>query len=799
MRERDAAVVERWNIDMEEMNVSDHRDSQASEELKDLADFAVTDVDFEVEDLLEFVGEEEALDIIRMRYIHEDGEVKTSDIEERLLRSNLPERLRRILKRKLRAVREKLTRDALERIVRRAEAEYEEAKVEPNEAVGIVAAQSIGEPGTQMSLPGDERILIVERGVMRSERIGDFVDACISKYGAVVEGEAEICHVNENFFVLSLDNDGKLKWKNVKYVIRHEFDGELLRLRTKSGREITATPYHSFVTKKGGRIFPIAGSMLKPGERIPVVRRLPPLAVDCDCAISPSPETSPEASKRCVERERKVEHASTAYMLGRMFAENEYAFSFLNDDLLNGSDDFIKEFLRGFFAAVPLTGHPASDEADGEGCGDAVVNVRFHDRRVRDDFALLLARFGIFTLKSESAGDHLLLIPLSSFAAVFSGDCGCDSDEEDVVWDEIESIDFRRTSDRVYDISVDGLETFTTHDGIITHNTMRTFHYAGVGALYVTMGLPRIMEIMDARKKPSTPTMSIKLRGEYARSREKAEEIAAEIEETRIKDVARIEISLDEKCVFVVLKSEKLAELRIQREDIEAKIQKMDVNMEKIGEDILRIYPKEESYYELLRLEGRISEMLIKGIEGIKRVLVRKDKDGEYTLFTEGSALKKVMRIEGVDPTRTTTSNIIEIADVLGIEAARNAIIEEIISTLEDQNLDVDPRHISLIADAMTMDGEVKQIGRHGLAGEKASVLSRAAFEVTVEHLLEAALRGERDELLGITENVIVGQPIRLGTGAVELVSKIPMSRENTDRPPEIADTKEGKDKKTGN
>ena len=86
--------------------------------------------------------------------------------------------------------------------------------------------------------------------------------------------------------------------------------------------------------------------------------------------------------------------------------------------------------------------------------------------------------------------------------------------------------------------------------------------------------------------------------------------------------------------------------------------------------------------------------------------------------------------------------------------------------------MDVDPRHISLIADAMTMDGEVKQIGRHGLAGEKASVLSRAAFEVTVEHLLDAALRGERDELQGITENVIVGQPIRLGTGAVELVAK---------------------------
>jgi DNA-directed RNA polymerase subunit A" len=136
--------------------------------------------------------------------------------------------------------------------------------------------------------------------------------------------------------------------------------------------------------------------------------------------------------------------------------------------------------------------------------------------------------------------------------------------------------------------------------------------------------------------------------------------------------------------------------------------------------------------------------------------------------------LKKLknQKIEGVDFKRTTTNNIAEIADVLGIEAARNAIIEEMISTLNEQGLDVDPRHITLIADAMTMDGEVKQIGRHGIAGGKASVLSRAAFEVTVDNLLEAAIHGETDELKGVTENVIVGQPIKLGTGAVELVSR---------------------------
>ena len=181
-----------------------------------------------------------------------------------------------------------------------------------------------------------------------------------------------------------------------------------------------------------------------------------------------------------------------------------------------------------------------------------------------------------------------------------------------------------------------------------------------------------------------------------------------------------------------------------------------------------------KSYHELLRLEEKVSSKLaVKGINGIKRAIVRKDDaDGEYIIYTEGSALKKVLEVPGVDFRRTTTNNIAEIAEVLGIEAARNAIIEEMMETLDEQGLDVDARHVTLIADAMTMEGEVKSIGRHGLAGGKSSVLSRAAFEVTVDNLLAAALHGERDELRGVTENVIVGQPIKLGTGAIELVAR---------------------------
>jgi DNA-directed RNA polymerase subunit A" len=307
-----------------------------------------------------------------------------------------------------------------------------------------------------------------------------------------------------------------------------------------------------------------------------------------------------------------------------------------------------------------------------------------------------------------------------------------------------------------------------------TQMTLRTFHYAGVGAIYITLGLPRIIEIVDARKKPSTPAMKIKLAEEYASDRRKAEGLAMEIEETYIRNIGKIEASTEDMCVWVSLKEKELERRHIEREEVEEKIKGtgMASLVEVMEDGKLRIHVKNNLYHELLRLEEKVSSTLVKGIEGIRRVIVRRGSDGEYMLYTEGSALKKVMKIEGIDFSRSTTNNIAEIAEVLGIEAARNAIIEEMMSTLEEQGLDVDARHVTLIADAMTMDGEVKQIGRHGLAGEKASVLSRAAFEVTVDNLLEAAIHGETDELRGVTENVIVGQPIRLGTGAIELVAR---------------------------
>jgi len=313
-----------------------------------------------------------------------------------------------------------------------------------------------------------------------------------------------------------------------------------------------------------------------------------------------------------------------------------------------------------------------------------------------------------------------------------------------------------------------------------TQMTMRTFHYAGVAEINVTLGLPRLIEIMDARKEPSTPTMTVYLEHEYGGDRDKAREVSWQIEAAPLHEFGDITTDMENMQVVVHLNTKVCEKRKISPAEI------MDVAPKKIRDrrhyrdfehDVdeasatINFTPKNrESYQNLFQLAEHVRNVIVQGIDDILRVVVRKET-GEYILYTEGSNLKDVFDVVGVDTTRTRTNNISEIAQVLGVEAARNAIIHEAQSTLNEQGILVDVRHIMLVADMMCMEGEVKQIGRHGIAGEKESVLSRAAFEVTVNHLLDAAVANETDELSGVTENVIVGQPIQLGTGDVKLIA----------------------------
>ncbi|MFX1466534.1 MAG: DNA-directed RNA polymerase subunit A'' [Promethearchaeota archaeon] len=308
-----------------------------------------------------------------------------------------------------------------------------------------------------------------------------------------------------------------------------------------------------------------------------------------------------------------------------------------------------------------------------------------------------------------------------------------------------------------------------------TQMTLRTFHYAGVAELNVTLGLPRLIEIVDARKNPSTPMMTVYLDDAHKEDGVKAREVARRIEETKIEKVTYdIEINLSNMQIELKLDPDLMDDKGLTAEFVVEKINKLKKGDAEIQDDYtIIVRPKIDNFTELQKLAEKIRTLPLKGLKDVKRTVIRKEEE-EFVIYSEGTNLLNVLRVSGVDPMRTISNHIHEISECLGIEAARNIIIAEAINVLEEQGLDVDLRHVMLVADLMTVTGEVRQIGRHGISGEKASVLARAAFEVTVKHLLEASTRGEIDHLKGITENVIIGQTILLGTGAIDLM----MSRE---------------------
>jgi DNA-directed RNA polymerase subunit A" len=304
-----------------------------------------------------------------------------------------------------------------------------------------------------------------------------------------------------------------------------------------------------------------------------------------------------------------------------------------------------------------------------------------------------------------------------------------------------------------------------------TQMTMRTYHTAGAAQVQVTLGLPRLIEIFDARRAPTTPTMMVYLQSKY-QTAEKAKELAASLQEVTLSTVS-IAPSVD----LLNMQVEFPLDMKIMR-DRGIKVNDIVEVLKETGKewairarsDSVAVAPKEESTIkDLIKLRSKLLDMHIGGVKSITQVIVTQ-KDGEWMINTLGSNLAKVLAVPGIDATRTMTNNIHEVAKVLGIEAARASIVNEARNTMREAGLDVDVRHLMLVSDIMTVDGEIKAIGRYGVAGAKGSVLARANFEETIKHLTKAAATAEIDRLESVVENVMINQVVPVGTGMFDLV-----------------------------
>ncbi len=346
----------------------------------------------------------------------------------------------------------------------------------------------------------------------------------------------------------------------------------------------------------------------------------------------------------------------------------------------------------------------------------------------------------------------------------------------DVVWDAIEKIEYVQNDDFVYDLSVPGLETFTTFEGIITHNTLNVFHFAGVAEVAVTLGLPRLIELLDARKEPSTPKIEVYLDRDIAKDPVRVKKVAASIKETKLWEIVdEFAVNMSQSRIEVYTNKTKMRDFSITETQLVKMILDSLKNVDvRANKDFISIKLKAEQFElkELYQLREKAREMHVKGIKGIRQVLPIK-RDNEFIIICVGNNYKDIMNVEGVDFRRTITNDIFMVYTILGIEAARQAIMNEAIEVIENQGLDIDIRHIMLLADVMTSMGTIKGITRSGITGEKESVLARASFETPLKHIVNATLKGEEDKLNSVIENVMLNQEIPVGTGLPSLIAKI--------------------------
>ncbi|XP_042460979.1 DNA-directed RNA polymerase III subunit 1-like isoform X1 [Zingiber officinale] len=328
-----------------------------------------------------------------------------------------------------------------------------------------------------------------------------------------------------------------------------------------------------------------------------------------------------------------------------------------------------------------------------------------------------------------------------------------------------------------------------------TQMTLKTFHFAGVANMNVTLGVPRIKEIINAAKNISTPIITAALENDnnviFARM------VKSSIEKTTLGEVA--------KAVKIVLGSgQPYISIKLDMDLIEAL--HMGLTAESVRHSILnhpKIKLKEEHVYsarhgklkiytpevdrrkllsELHNLKSMLPKVVVKGIPSVERAIINEkkvdnEKKVEYSLLVEGTNLLGVMGTQGIDGRKTTSNHVIEVQQTLGIEAARKCIVNEIQYTMRSHGMSIDLRHMMLLADLMTYKGEVLGITRFGISKMKESVLMLASFEKTAEHLFNASYAGRDDRIEGVSECIIMGIPMQLGTGILKLrqrVEKLP-------------------------
>ncbi len=316
-----------------------------------------------------------------------------------------------------------------------------------------------------------------------------------------------------------------------------------------------------------------------------------------------------------------------------------------------------------------------------------------------------------------------------------------------------------------------GLVTAQSFGEPSTQMALNVFHFAGVAEMQVTMGLPRLIEIFDARKKPSSPKMEIYLNKE-ANNEKDAEIFAEKIKEVTLKEIAsEIGINFSKKIIEIKIDKEALRKTHASAKKIAERLNELGFKAKEKDEAIV-LGAEELSFKEIYQLKEKIKNAIISGVKGIKQILILK-KENNFVIITLGTNIKEMIKLKEVNKDKIISNDFYEIAEVFGIEAARQLIINEIKHVINTQGLDIDIHHLKLASDAITNTGEIKGVTRMGIIAQKSSILARATFETPIKQFVNATIKGSKERLKSVIENIILNQPVPVGTGFPGLVVKI--------------------------
>ena len=316
-----------------------------------------------------------------------------------------------------------------------------------------------------------------------------------------------------------------------------------------------------------------------------------------------------------------------------------------------------------------------------------------------------------------------------------------------------------------------------------TQMALNVFHFAGVQEMQVTSGLPRLIEIFDARKKPSSPKMDIYLKKEFNNEKD-AKVFAEKIKEVTLKEISsEIKLNFSNKTIEIVIDKNGLKQTHSSIKTVVDRLNDLGFKA-KEKDDSITLNADEFSFKEIYQLKEKLKKTIISGVKGIKQILIVK-KEKDFIIYTLGTNLKKMIDMKEVDKDRIISNDFYEMADIFGIEVARQLIMNEIYNVINTQGLDINERHLKLVSDAMTNAGEVKGVTRMGIIAQKSSILARATFETPGKQFINATIKGSKDKLISVIENIMLNQPIPVGTGLPGLLVKVvgPLVKEESDKP----------------